>query len=241
MRCCRRPFLLAGLGLAFGPRLALALSDIRGSGTAITQRRDVGAFNGVSLAASFVVVLRPASRESIEIVADDNVLPLIETRVRGSRTLELGFPPGVRVDPRTPIVVSVDYVRLSALSLAGAGKISGNALKTAKLDASIGGSGSVSLPGLEADELELSIGGSGVFESDGRVHKFALAIGGSGRCEAERLVADDVSVSIAGSGSARVHAESVLQASIVGSGDLFYRGSPALHTSLVGNGRVRRI
>ena len=189
-------------------------------------------------------MLRPASRESIEIVADDNVLPLIDTRLRGSgtsRTLDIRVATEVRVDPRTPIVVTVDYVRLSALSLAGAGSISGSALKAGKLDASIGGSGSVRLPGLEADELAVSIGGSGVFESDGRVRKFALAIGGSGRCDAASLVASDVSVSIAGSGSARVHAETALHASIVGSGDVFYRGSPALHTSTIGNGRVQRI
>lgn len=244
MRCPRRPLLIAGLGLAFGPRFALALSDLRGSGNAITQRREIGEFGGLSLSASFSVVLRPASRESIEIVADDNVLPLIETRLRGSgtsRTLEIGVAHAWRVDARTPVVVTVDYVRLSALSLGGSGKISGSALKAGKLDASIGGSGSLSLPGLEADELSVSIGGSGAFESDGRVRKFALAIGGSGRCEAETLVASDVSVSIAGSGSARVHAETALHASIVGSGDVFYRGTPALHTTSVGNGRVQRI
>jgi Putative auto-transporter adhesin, head GIN domain len=189
-------------------------------------------------------VLRPASRESIEIVADDNVLPLIETRLRGSATsptLEIRVAQGWQVDSRTPVVVTIDYVRLAALSLGGAGKISGSALKAGKLDASIGGSASISLAALDADELAVSIGGSGAFKGDGRVRKFALAIGGSGRCNAETLVASDVSVSIAGSGSARVHAETALHASIVGSGDVFYRGSPALHTSSIGNGRVHRI
>jgi hypothetical protein len=244
MRCSRRPLLIAGLGLALGPPLALALSDLRGSGNATTQRRDIGMFTGLSLAAPFAVVLRPASRESIEIVADDNIVPLIDTRLRGSgtsQTVQIGLPQGLRIDPRAPIVVTVDYVRLSALSLAGADKISGSALKAGKLDASIGGSGSLSLPGLEADELAVSIGGSGVFGGFGRVRKFALAIGGSGRCEAEDLVAGDVSVTIAGSGSARVHAETALHASIVGSGELFYRGAPALHTSSIGNGRGQRI
>ncbi len=244
MRCSRRPLLIAGLGLVLGPRPVLANSDLRGSGTATSERRDIGAFGGVSLAAPFEVVLRQANRESIETVADDNVLPLIETRLRGSgtsRTLDIRFAPDARVDPRTPVVVTVDYVRLSTISLAGAGSISGAALKAGKFDASIGGSGSLRLPSLEADELAISIGGSGVFEGDGRARKLTLSIGGSGRCDAANLVAGEVSVSIAGSGSARVDAETALRASIVGSGDVLYRGSPALHASTIGNGRVQQI
>jgi len=242
MRCSRRLLLIAGFGLVLSPRFALA--DIRGSGNATTQRRHIGGFTAVSLSAPFAVVLRPASRESIEIVADDNVVPLIETRLRGSvtsRTLEIGLPHGSRIDPRTPVVVTVEYVRLSVLLLGGAGSIAGSAVRAGKLDASIGGSGALRLPGLEADELAVSIGGSGVFEGDGRVRKVALAIGGSGRCQAEGLVAGEVSVSIAGSGSARVHAETALHASIVGSGEVFYRGAPALYTSSIGTGRVQRI
>ena len=217
---------------------------MRGSGNAITQRRDIGGFSGLSLSASFSVVLRPASRESIEIVADDNIVPLIETRLRGSgtsRTLEIGVAHGWRVDPRTPVVVTVDYVRLSALSLGGSGKISGSALKAGKLDASIGGSGSLSLPGLEADELAVSIGGSGAFEQRRPGAQVRSRHRRQRPLRSRDLVASDVSVSIAGSGSARVHAETALHASIVGSGDVFYRGTPALHTTSVGNGRVQRI
>jgi Putative auto-transporter adhesin, head GIN domain len=245
MPCLRRPLLAAGLGLLLGPRLASAAGDaVAGSGAAATQRRELGAFGAVSLGADFSVLLRPAAREGVEVVADDNLLALVETRVRGAgvaRHLEIGWLDDMRIEPRTPVVVTVDYVRLEAIAVAGSGRLSGSGVQAAKVDASISGSGTMSLTGLDAGELAVAIGGSGRFSGDGRVRRLAVSIGGSGRCDAERIVADDVSVSLAGSGNARVRAESALTASIVGSGTLFHAGAAEPRISAVGNGRVRRI
>jgi Putative auto-transporter adhesin, head GIN domain len=245
MCCSRRPLLIAGIALAFAPLLAHGASDaVRGSGTATTQRRDVGAFTGIALGAPIAVVLRAASRESIEIVGDDNILPLIETRITGSgnrRSLEIVLPRNTRIEPRTPVVMTVDYVRIEALSIGGSGRISGSGLKAGKLAASIGGAGTMTLAGVDADQLEVAIGGSGNLISDGRARKLSVSIAGSGTCAAERLVAGDVSVSMAGSGSARVHAENSLHASIVGSGDVFHSGPGLPQASIVGSGRLRRL
>jgi len=86
MRLARRPFLaFAGLALLPFARPASAQTLVQGSGAAATQRRDVGAFAGVGLGAPFAVVLRPGRRVAIEIVADDNILALVQTRRLGSR------------------------------------------------------------------------------------------------------------------------------------------------------------
>jgi hypothetical protein len=245
MPLARRPLLAcAALGVLLGPRAAAAAETVKGSGVATTQRRDVAAFTGVALGAPFSVVLRPGNREAIEIVADDNILPLIETRVRDTRhegSLEIELARHARIEPRTPIVVTIDYVHLENLAVGGSGSISGKALKTSRLDAAIGGSGSIDLPELDADSLAVSIGGSGAFRADGRARKLAVNVAGNGRCDAERLVAGDVAVSVAGSGSTRVHAETALRASVAGSGDVWYRGAVTPQVSIVGSGRVRPI
>jgi Putative auto-transporter adhesin, head GIN domain len=246
MSASRRSLLAAtGAGLLLGPGRAFAWGDaVKGSGVAATQRRDVGTFNAVSPGAPVSVVLRAAARESIEIVGDDNILPLIETRVRGSgarRSLQIDLPARAQIDPRIPLIVTVDYVGLETIALGGSGHITGDAMKAVKLDASVGGSGSISLTRVSASELSIAIGGSGAFRSDGRTGKLALSIGGSGRCDAERLIADDVSVNLAGSGKARVHADRSLRASIVGSGDLSYSGAATPSVTSVGSGQVKRI
>lgn len=246
MSLARRSLLaFAGLGLLPAARLARAAeTTVKGSGVATTQRREVGAFVGVALGAPFAVVLRPAGREAIEIVADDNLLPLIETKLRGfgnDRTLQIDLPRDTRVEPRTPVVVTIDYVRLEELAVGGSGRISGKSMKAPKLDAAISGSGSIDLADLDAGNLAVAIGGSGTFRADGRARKMSVSIAGSGRCDAERLVAGDVAVSVAGSGDTRVRAETALRASIAGSGDVYHSGAATPQVSIAGSGRVKRI
>ncbi len=245
MDIARRPLLVfAALGGLAAPLLARAADVVRGSGVAASQRRDVGAFTGIALGGPFAVVLRPAAREAVEISADDNVLPLVETTVRGSgdeRTLRIDLARNVRIDPRTKVVVTVDVVKIGHLAVGGSGTIDGKTIKTAKLDVAIGGSGAIGLDGLDVDELAVAIGGSGSFRASGRATKLGVNIGGSGHSDTERLAAGDVSVAVAGSGEARVRADGALSASIAGSGDIYYTGAASPQVAIVGSGRLRKI
>lgn len=239
----RRP-LLAFAALGVLPLAARAADTVRGSGVAATQRRDVGAFAAVAVGGPFAVVLRPGAREAIEIVADDNLLALIETTLRGSgddRTLHIDLAKETRIEPRTKIVVSVDVVRLERLAIGGSGTVDGTAIKTAKLHAAIGGSGSIGLDDLDAGELTVAIGGSGNFRATGHAHKLKVHLAGSGRSDTERLAAADVAVAVSGSGEARVRADGALSASIAGSGDVYYTGAATPQVAIVGSGRVKKI
>ncbi|MEO8836428.1 MAG: hypothetical protein ABI364_06780 [Caldimonas sp.] len=114
MTLARRPFLFAAAsGALLGPRLATGRElVVSGSGIVATVHRDVGAFSGVGVGGPFAVVLRPAARAAIEIVGDDNVVPLIETtaRHRRHRSLQIALRRGVRFEARTPVAITVDYV-----------------------------------------------------------------------------------------------------------------------------------
>jgi hypothetical protein len=241
----RRPFLaFAALGGLAGPLLARAADLVRGSGVATTQRRDVGAFTGIALGGPFAVVLRPAARDAIEIVADDNLLPLIETTIRGSgdaRSLHIEVAKDARIEPRTKIVVTVDVVRVEHLAVGGSGTIDAKAIKAAKLGAAIGGSGSIGLDELDVGELAVAIGGSGTFRANGQARKLKVNVAGSGRCDTERLAAADVAVAVSGSGDARVRAETSLSAAIAGSGEVYHTGAATPKIAIVGSGRVKRI
>jgi hypothetical protein len=243
MSLSRRPFLaLAGVGLLGEAPAARAAGVVRGSGASTSAQRDVAHFAAIAVGGPFKVVVRPAAREGVTIVADDNVLPLIETTLRGSgdeRTLQIEFARNTRVEPRTPIVVTVDVLSLTRLALGGAGSIEGDALKTPKLSAAIGGAGSISLANLDAGELVVAIGGSGSFRADGRAPKLVVDVAGSGKCDTERVAAADVKVSIAGSGDAHVRADDALSVSIAGSGDVYHSGAAKPHVAIVGSGRVR--
>jgi hypothetical protein len=210
-----------------------------GSGRLQTESRAPGSFQAISIKGPIRMVLRQGSREAIEVTADDNLLPLIETRVENAM-LKVGPRKGISYSSRNPVTVTVDFVALKELAVGGSGDVVGQAMKASTLEVAIGGSGTVRLPKLQASTLSLTIGGSGDFESSGRTGRFSVGIGGSGSVHAEELDADDVSVNIGGSGDASVRANRTLDVSVGGSGDVVYSGAAVVKTSIAGSGSVRK-
>ena len=247
--------LLAGALLVLGAALAQpAIADetvwnwsfgpvVNGSGKLQTENRAVGSFQAIALRSSMKLVLHQGGRESLELRADDNVLPLIESRIvdrDGVPTLELGLKKGTSYKSGTPIVAHIELISLRALSISGSGDVVGDALKTPALAIAISGSGNVKLGQLAADEVSAKVSGSGDLLFGGKAGKLAVSISGSGDVNARSLEADDVSISMAGSGDASVTARKTLNVSIAGSGSVVYAGDPIVKSSIAGHGSVRK-
>src|SRR5258706_10735264 len=112
-----------------GTVLRIGFGSVTGSGKIQTDTRAVSGFQAISLKTSANLVLRQGSREGVELRADDNILPLIETRVVDG-TLEIRGRDGASYSTKTTPVVTVDLIRLSGLSLSGSGDMSGDGLKS---------------------------------------------------------------------------------------------------------------
>ena len=208
-----------------------------GSGTVASETRAAAGFQEIAVGGSMKVLLRQSGREGVEVSADNNLLPLIETRVSNG-TLHIELKRGANYTSRNPVTVTVDFIALKSLSLGGSATITGASIKGSKLGVSIGGSGSVKLSDVQLSALDVSIGGSGSFAATGRSPKLSISIGGSGGALTEQLDADDVSVSVAGSGGAVVKANRTLDASVAGSGDVVYSGNAVAKTSKTGSGTI---
>jgi hypothetical protein len=228
---------------AEGTVLRIGFGSVTGSGKIQTDTRAVSGFQAISLKTSAKLVLRQGSREGVEVRADDNVLPLIETRVvegAGGPTLEIRSRDGARYSTKTTPVVTVDLIRLSGLSVSGSGDITGDALTSPALKIAISGAGDIRLNKLAIDDLGIKVSGSGDIHFSGRAAKLAVAIAGSGDVDTAALEADEVSIGISGSGSASVNARKALTVSIAGSGDVVYSGDAVPKTSIAGSGTVRK-
>jgi hypothetical protein len=210
-----------------------------GSGNIKSETRAATGFQEVAIGGSMKVLLRQSGREGVEVSADDNVLPLIETRVSNG-TLHIELKRNASYSSRNPVTVTVDFIALKSLSIGGSATITGASIKGSKLGVSIGGSGSVKLSDVQLSALDVSIGGSGSFAATGRSPKLSVSIGGSGGALTEQLDADDVTVSVAGSGGAVVKANRTLDASVAGSGDVVYSGDAVARTSKAGSGTVTK-
>jgi hypothetical protein len=218
---------------------AFALNSTTGSGKLKSETRVATGFQGVVVSGPMKVVLRQGAREGVEINADDNLLPLIETTVERG-TLKIRPRKGSHYSTRNAVTITVDFVNLKDVTVGGSGDVVAQGVKTGALEVVIGGSGSVRFPELQAQTLKLAIGGSGDFETSGRAQKFSIGVGGSGSVRADKLDADEVSVSIGGSGDASVRANKTLDVSVGGSGDVVYSGDAVVRTSIAGSGTVKR-
>lgn len=212
---------------------------ITGNGDVTTEARPVGGFDGVSVSGDFNVQIRQGSGNKLEVKAERNLLPYIETEVDG-RTLRIQPKKGVNLSTSTTPSFTIEMPTLRALSVAGSGNIKVEVMKTGGVEAAIAGSGDIRFANLDAEKLAMKVSGSGDIVVAGRAATASVSIAGSGDVKAADFAAEEVKVSIAGSGDAQVNATKRLSVSIAGSGDVKYVGSPEISSSIAGSGKVRR-
>lgn len=230
------------LCLALLPQAGHAAS-VTGSGRSASESRDLAEFQAIVLSGSMDLVVRQGTGQSVQVAADDNLLPLLETVVETTShgaTLQVRWKKGSSMTTRSKVLVSVLVPRLTALVANGSGDLRVEQFSTPVFNLSLTGSGDAKLTGLSAGELGISISGSGDVGGTGTVAKITISIAGSGDVHLTEMAADDVSVSIAGSGDATVNASKTLSVSIAGSGDVTYTGNAALKSRVAGSGSVTK-
>jgi hypothetical protein len=215
---------------------------VDGNGEMGSETRSLGAFEAIRLSGNFKLKVRQAGGDTLEISADKNLLPYIETRVveskGGLKTLEIAPKNGYRLSSRQPVQVHVGMIVLRRLALDGSGDARVEGMKTPRLEVAVAGSGDVLLSELFSEEASFSVAGSGDIQAQGRVNALKVSVAGSGDVKAADLAADEVRVSVAGSGDVLVQANKQLKASIAGSGDVRYRGTPQISSSVAGSGSI---
>lgn len=231
MACC------AGVVLAFAPP---AGARTVGSGNVITEARTVGEFESISTNGSIDVLVRQAAKEAVEVQAEDNLVPLIETVVEGKK-LVIRFRKGESISTRKPVLVKVDVVRLTGVASAGSGDVTVQGLKSPVFKLSLSGSSDAKLQSIAIDSFEIAVAGSSDVRADGSTKTLVLRIAGSGDAHLGSLAADDVQIKIAGSGDATVRAEKSLDVSIAGSGDVTWSGAATqVKSSTAGSGSITK-
>jgi hypothetical protein len=192
-------------------------SAVQGSGVIRSEARDTGPFSGVQLRDSLDVEIVIGTPAQVTIEADDNLLPLIDTRVDDGRL----------------IIESHGSYRMRHR---GVVHIQTPALREVLLD----GSGDVDIQNLDSDALKLVVAGSGDIRAGGRVARLDARIEGSGDLRLASLAASDARVRIDGSGDAEVRSAGLLDAVVNGSGDIVYHGQPAqIDRRVNGSGSIR--
>lgn len=193
-------------------------SGIEGSGVSKTETRAVSDVSEVQLDGVGTLEIAQAPTTSLTVVADDNVLPLLTTRVDGGK-LVIGCSKSVR--PKTGIVVRLTSPAIRSIALTG--------------------TGDVRVHGWHSDDLAVMVPGAGDIALDGAVQRLTVNVSGTGDVDAAKLVAKDATVDVSGAGDAKVNATGTLNASVSGAGSVRYTGGAQVTKHVSGVGAIEAI
>ncbi|HVN55477.1 MAG TPA: head GIN domain-containing protein [Anaerolineaceae bacterium] len=213
---------------------------IRGSGKVVQESPAVSGISSVQLEGIGDVVITQGETESLTVEAEDNILPMLDTHMDGSK-LVIGIKRAymaVSINPTRPIRYNLTVKNLNAIDLSGSGNFSSGSLKSGSLEVKISGSGNVDLSKVSADQVTAEISGSGSITLAGEAKNQQISIPGSGQFKGRDLKGSTATVRISGSGSATVNAAETVDAQISGSGNVAYLGSPKVSSNVSGSGSV---
>ena len=208
-----------------------------GSGNVTTQPRNVSGFHAVDLLSSGSVIVTQGDTEGLVIEAEDNIIPLVETKVADG-TLRIGFKSGEEIHPTKKVLFRLAVKNMDNVKISGSGDITAKALKTDHLAVKVQGSGDITVGQLESGAVAVDIDGSGNVTLVGKAASQTISIAGSGDYEGAGLKTGTAAVNIAGSGDCEVAASETLVANVSGSGDVSYYGKPAVTKHVTGSGTV---
>jgi len=152
---------------------------------------------------------------SVEIEADDNILPLVQTDVRGgvlyvSTTKSYSSSGGIKLRITVPDLASVKST--------GAGKFN--------------------ISGVKNDKFEIRSTGAATVVASGQSKSVKISSTGAGKIDAHELRASDADVSVTGAAGVDVYATDELDVNVSGAGRVTYGGNPKVNKKVSGAGQV---
>lgn len=197
-------------------------NGISGNGNVEEETRDISGFTGVLVSSGIDVILSEGQDFEVRVVADENLLEVIETTLNG-RVLEVGTD-RMNIRNAKSKKVYVTLPELSTLKISSAGDCIGqNVFHCDHLELGISSAGDLKLE-VEAQRIDLNISSSGDARLAGSADEFYASLSSAGDLHAFDLVAGKVKVDVSSAGDARVFATEEISMSASSAGNIHYKG-----------------
>ena len=224
--------------------MAQSWSTIKGDGNLKKESRPVESFNEVSANGPLDVQISYGTSENLQVEADENLLPYIETKVAGGQ-LTIRTKEHVNLKSHLRMVVYISMTEIKSLHESGSGNIKGSGAfrNDGKTDIKVSGSGDIKLDFDSFDDLDLAVSGSGNINLKGKkAGDVNAAISGSGNIDCIDVPCDNAKAKISGSGNIKVNAQKSIDATISGSGNVSYKEDVSnISSKISGSGKVKKI
>ncbi|MEO6587954.1 MAG: head GIN domain-containing protein, partial [Pyrinomonadaceae bacterium] len=175
----------------------------KGSGNIVTEKREVSEFRAVDVGGAFVVEITAQKDYSLEVEADDNILPLIKTEFDGET---LKIKTDVKISSSNPVKIRISAPDVENLQISGASK--------------------VSIVNLDNELLNVDLSGASKINCEGQTKNLMIDMSGASSLDGENLKAENVSIEASGASKATVFAKNELKADLSGASKVIYFANP---------------
>lgn len=182
----------------------VGFGSTKGSGNIVTEKRDVTGFSAIDVSNVFVVEVTSQSEFSVEVEADDNLLPLIKTEVQNGR-LEISAEK--KIKSKSPIKVRIGAPNIEKLNASGASR--------------------TTISNISGTAINLDISGASKVTLKGNASQLTADMSGASSVDATELQCEKVSVDSSGASKAKVNATGTLSVNASGASSISYVGTPA--------------
>ena len=190
---------------------------VQRQGPVTSQTREVGAFSRIEATAGIRVVVRIGPSEAVEVTAQENLLPVIATDLRGDT---LRIEASEDFTTLEPVTVTVVVPALDGITLSGGAQ--------AVID------------GVDAESLELRIRGGAQVTAAGSVGSVALHADGGATASLEDLSARVATVSMEGGATVTLTASDDVTGTAAGGSRLTVLGDADVSVEESGGSEVAR-
>lgn len=207
-----------------------------GSGNVTTEERAVADFAHVVNSGAANLEIVPGDY-SLTITADDNIQPLITSRVENGKLI-LGSEGSYSTS--SGVLIKVSMPELLSAKLNGSGDMRFAEFSGDTLAVNASGSGNVNFSGMDYGKMDVKVQGSGNVSGSGNADSVTTSIAGSGNVKLTELPARSVTAKVSGSGNVSVAPSENLTAQVFGSGNITYQKNNRLtvEKQVAGSGQV---
>jgi len=212
---------------------------ISGSGSIITQTRNIAPFHSVETHYDISANIVYGTAQDLKVNGYANLLDILETEVENG-ILKLRYNKRYNKVKNGNVVATIVVPVLTQVTTHGSGNISVSHITNAtSFTAQIHGSGNIWIDHMLSPNVVANVHGSGdIHIATSQFQNVTFRIYGSGDVDARDSQVKDAVASVYGSGDIFVRVSDNLDATIHGSGNVNYWGNPVIQSSLHGSGRV---
>lgn len=204
------------------------LPGVQGSGVKKTENRPIGPFEKVSVSTSSIVEVIHGDAPGLEIISDDNILPLISTEVKGG---ELTISSKGSFSTNIGIHVKLTAVSLKEIDVSGAVKLNVSNATADELKLSANGASEINWNG-GAKKIKLNANGASRATLKGPVNELIADLNGASALHGYESEMANARVELNGASQAEVNVIGELSGKASGASNIRYVGTPRTSVSI---------